>query len=146
MDWMTLVWFGLLAVFLTLEGATAAMVSVWFAGGALAAMVTTLLTDEAWLQILAFFAVSAVLLALLRPFAKRFAKPNQVATNVDSVPGKTGVVLEDIDNLAPAGQVKLDAMIWTARSTTGENISAGAVVKVDRVEGVKLYVTKIEEE
>jgi len=146
MDWMTLVWFGLLAVFLTLEGATAAMVSVWFAGGALAAMVTTLLTDEAWLQILAFFAVSAVLLALLRPFAKRFAKPNQVATNVDSVPGKTGVVLEDIDNLAPAGQVKLDAMIWTARSTTGENISAGAVVKVDRIEGVKLYVTKIEEE
>lgn len=146
MDWMTLVWFGLLAVFLMLEGATAAMVSVWFAGGALAAMITTVFTDALWLQITVFFVVSAVLLALLRPFAKRFAKPNQVATNVDSVPGKTGVVLEDIDNLAPAGQVKLDAMIWTARSTTGENISAGAVVKVDRIEGVKLYVTKIEEE
>ena len=146
MDWMTLVWFGLLAVFLMLEGATAAMVSVWFAGGALAAMITTVFTDALWLQISVFFVVSAVLLALLRPFAKRFAKPNQVATNVDSVPGKTGVVLEDIDNLAPAGKVKLDAMIWTARSTTGENISAGAVVKVDRIEGVKLYVTKIEEE
>ena len=146
MDWMTLVWFGHLAVFLMLEGATAAMVSVWFAGGALAAMITTVFTDALWLQISVFFVVSAVLLALLRPFAKRFAKPNQVATNVDSVPGKTGVVLEDIDNLAPAGKVKLDAMIWTARSTTGENISAGAVVKVDRIEGVKLYVTKIEEE
>ena len=146
MDWMTLVWFGLLAVFLMLEGATAAMVSVWFAGGALVAMITTVFTDALWLQISVFFVVSAVLLALLRPFAKRFAKPNQVATNVDSVPGKTGVVLEDIDNLAPAGKVKLDAMIWTARSTTGENISAGAVVKVDRIEGVKLYVTKIEEE
>ena len=141
MDWMTLVWFGFLVVFLILEGATAAMVSVWFAGGALAAMVTTLLTDEVWLQILAFFAVSAVLLALLRPFARKLAATKKTATNVDSVIGKTGVVLEDIDNLAPAGQVKLDAMIWTARSTTGNKIPAGTVVKVDRVEGVKLYVT-----
>ena len=143
MDWMTLVWFGLLVVFLILEGATAAMVSVWFAGGALAAMVTTLLTDEVWLQILAFFAVSAVLLALLRPFARRLTATKKTATNVDSVIGKTGVVLEEIDNLAPAGQVKLDAMTWTARSTAGEKISAGAVVKVDRVEGVKLFVTEV---
>ena len=146
MDWMTLVWFGLLVLFLLMEGATASMISTWFAGGALAAMITTLFTDEWWIQAVVFFVVSAALLALLRPFAKRFAKPNQLATNVDSVPGKTGVVLEDIDNLAPAGQVKLDAMVWTARSTTGENISAGTVVKVDRVEGVKIFVTKIEEE
>ena len=143
MDWMTLVWFGLLVVFLLLEASTFAMVSVWFAGGALAAMVTTLFTDELWIQIVAFFAVSGVLLALLRPFAKKFVSAKKTATNVDSVIGKTGVVLEEIDNLAPAGQVKLDAMTWTARSTTGEKISAGAVVKVDRVEGVKLFVTEV---
>ena len=143
MDWMTLVWFGLLVAFLIVEGSTAAMVSVWFAGGALAAMVTTLLTNELWIQILAFFAVSTVLLALLRPFARKLVSAKKTATNVDSVIGKTGVVLEDIDNLAPAGQVKLDAMVWTARSTTAEKISAGTVVKVDRVEGVKIYVTEV---
>lgn len=143
MDWMTLVWFGLLVVFLLLEASTFAMVSVWFAGGALAAMVTTLFTDELWIQIVAFFAVSGVLLALLRPFAKKFVSAKKTATNVDSVIGKTGVVLEEIDNLAPAGQMKLDAMTWTARSTTGEKISAGTVVKVDRVEGVKLFVTEV---
>lgn len=144
MDWMTLVWFGLLVVFLILEANTAAMVSVWFAGGALAAMVTTLITDVLWIQAVVFFLVSGVLLALLRPIARRIARPKQVATNVDSIPGKTGVVLEDIDNLVPAGQVKLDAMVWTARSTTGEKLPAGTVVKVDRVEGVKIYVTKTE--
>ena len=146
MDWMTLVWFGLLALFLLVEGSTAAMVSVWFAGGSLAAMVTTLLTDELWLQIAVFFVVSAALLALLRPLARKLAQSKKTATNVDSVIGKTGVVLEDIDNLAPAGQVKLDAMIWTARSTSGDKIPAGAVVKVDRVEGVKLYVTIMKED
>ncbi len=142
MDWMTLVWFGLLVLFLLLEGSTAAMVSVWFAGGSLAAMIITLLTDELWLQIAIFFVVSASLLALLRPVARKLTSTKKTATNVDSVIGKTGVVLEDIDNLVPAGQVKLDAMIWTARSTTGEKISAGTVVKVDRVEGVKIYVTE----
>lgn len=143
MDWMTLVWFGLLVFFLLLEGSTAAMVSVWFAGGALAAMVTTLLTDVLWVQAVVFLAVSTVLLALLRPLARKLSATKKTATNVDSVPGKTGVVLEDIDNLAPAGQVKLDAMIWTARSTTGEKIPVGTVVRVDRVEGVKLYVTEV---
>lgn len=143
MDWMTLVWFGLLVFFLLLEGSTAAMVSVWFAGGALAAMVTTLLTDVLWVQAVVFLAVSTVLLALLRPLARKLSAAKKTATNVDSVPGKTGVVLEDIDNLAPAGQVKLDAMIWTARSTTGEKIPVGTVVRVDRVEGVKLYVTEV---
>ena len=141
MDWMTLVWFGLLVFFLLLEGSTAAMVSVWFAGGALAAMIATVFTDALWLQITVFFVVSAVLLALLRPLARKLAQIKKTATNVDGVIGKTGVVLEDIYNLAPAGQVKLDAMIWTARSTTGEKIPVGTVVRVDRVEGVKLYVT-----
>ena len=138
---ISVIWLIAMIVFIVVEAATVSLMSLWFAGGALAAMVTTLLTDEVWLQILAFFAVSAVLLALLRPFARRLAATKKTATNVDSVIGKTGVVLEDIDNLAPAGQVKLDAMIWTARSTTGNKIPAGTVVRVDRVEGVKLYVT-----
>ena len=143
MDWMTLVWFGLLVFFLLLEGSTVAMVSVWFAGGALAAMVTTLLTDVLWLQIVVFFLVSTLLLMLLRPLARKLTSTKKTATNVDSVIGKTGVVLEGIDNLAPAGQVKLDAMVWTARSTAGDKIPAGTVVKVDRVEGVKIYVTEV---
>jgi membrane protein implicated in regulation of membrane protease activity len=143
MNMMAIIWLALLIVFVILEAATVQLISTWFAVGALAAMVTTLLTDVLWLQIVVFFLVSTLLLMLLRPLARMLTSTKKTATNVDSVIGKTGVVLEDIDNLVPAGQVKLDAMVWTARSTAGDKIPAGTVVKVDRVEGVKIYVTEV---
>ena len=68
MDWMGYVWLGLLVAFLVLEGQTAAVVSIWFAGGALAALITTLITPVWWVQLVVFLVVSALLLALLRPF------------------------------------------------------------------------------
>ena len=55
-----------------------------------------------------------------------------------------GVVLTDIDNAQAQGQVKLEAMEWTARSTSGEIIPAGAKIRVDRIEGVKVFVSVIE--
>ena len=64
-------------------------------------------------------------------------------TNVDSVPGTEGLVTEDIDNVAYQGQVKLGAMTWTARSTSGASIRAGTRVRVDRVEGVKVFVSPV---
>ena len=50
----------------------------------------------------------------------------------------------DIDNVEARGQVKLGGMEWTARSTSGDPISVGTEVRVDRVEGVKVYVTPVE--
>ena len=141
MNWFALVWLALMIVFLLLEAGTVSMVSIWFAVGALAAMVASLCGGELWLQIVLFFAVSIVLLAALRPLARKYFTPKITKTNVDSVIGMQGLVTADINNVTAQGQVKLGAMEWTARSSSGEPIKAGTLVKVDKVEGVKAFVT-----
>lgn len=134
-------WLVLLVVFLIAEAACPIhLVSIWFALGALVALLCAALSAPVWLQITLFVVVSGVLLALLWPLAKKFLNSKVTATNVDSV----GRVTTDIDNVEARGQVKLGGMEWTARSTSGDPISVGTEVRVDRVEGVKVYVTPVE--
>ena len=141
MNWAAIIWLVLLVLFLLTEAATVTMVSLWFAVSALAALIVSLLGGPVWLQTLLFLVVSAVLLALLRPLVRKYVTPKVTATNVDSVVGSTGLVTASIDNVTAAGQVKLGGMEWTARSTSGAPIPAGTLVRVDRIEGVKVFVT-----
>lgn len=142
MNWAAiLTWLALLAIFLALEASTVTMVSLWFAAGSLAALVVTLLHGPIWLQILVFILVSAVLLLLLRPLVRRYVTPKLTATNTDALIGSSGLVSVAIDNLSSAGQVKLGGMVWTARSTSGAPIAQGTQVVVDRIEGVKAFVS-----
>ena len=138
---MVYVWLSLMLVFLIVEAACPIhLVSIWFAAGALVASVTAMLGGAVWLQVLLFMVVSAALLASLWPFVKKVLKPKITKTNVDSVIGAEGYVTADIDNLASTGQVKLGGMEWTARSCSGKKIPAGTLVKVERIEGVKVFV------
>ncbi|HAL88406.1 MAG TPA: NfeD family protein [Clostridiales bacterium] len=137
------VWLGLMVLFLVMEGATVSLVSLWFAAGAMIAMFAALLGAGFWLQMVLFLVVSGALLLMLRPIVRRFLLPKITPTNVDSVVGTIGLVTEAVDNVTAAGQVKLDAMEWTARSTTGEDIPVGTLVRVDRIEGVKAFVTPV---
>lgn len=138
-------WLVLLVVFLIAGAACPIhLVSIWFALGALVALLCAALSAPVWLQITLFVVVSGVLLALLWPLAKKFLNSKVTATNVDSVVGSVGRVTTDIDNVEARGQVKLGGMEWTARSTSGDPISVGTEVRVDRVEGVKVYVTPVE--
>lgn len=138
------IWLGLAVVFLILEASTVTMVSLWFAGGCLAALVVALAGGSLGFQIFAALAVSAALLACLRPMAKKHFTPKLTRTNVDAVIGSQGYVTADIDNVAATGTVKLGSMEWTARSADGKPIPKGALVKVDRIEGVKAYVVPVE--
>ena len=144
MNMAAILWFILLVVFLVVEAATVAVVSLWFAAGALVALVVSLLSGPVWLQILSFLTVSAVLLAALRPLVRKLFTPKLSRTNVDSVIGSTGYVTADVDNRKAEGQVKLGAMEWTARSTSGEPIPQGTLVRADRIEGVKVFVTPVD--
>ena len=144
MNFAAIVWLVLMVVFLAAEASTVSMVSLWFAAGALIALLTALAGGPAWLQTLLFLAVSAGLLLALRPLVRKYLSPKLTATNVDSVVGTTGLVTAAIDNVSAVGQVKLGAMEWTARSTSGDPIGVGTEVRVDRVEGVKVYVTPVE--
>lgn len=144
MNWAAIIWLVLMIVFLAAETVTVSLVSLWFACGALGAMLISLLNWPVWLQILVFFVISGILLALLRPMVKKYIKPKIVRTNVDSVVGCTGMVTETIDNVAAKGQVKLGHMFWTARSTSGEIIAENTLIHVDRIEGVKVFVSPAE--
>lgn len=144
MNWAGLIWFILLVVFLLAEAASVAVVSLWFAAGALVAMVASWLGAQLWLQVVLFVLVSGALLAALRPIIKKLFKPKLTRTNVDAVIGSAGMVTGSINNALSQGQIKLGAMEWTARSTSGEPIGVGTQVVVDRVEGVKVFVSPAE--
>ena len=143
MNWMAVCWFFLMVVFLAMESSTVSLVSIWFAAGSLVAMIAALLGAEIWLQIVLFVAIAVVLLASLRSAVRKFITPKLVSTNVDAVIGKTGLVLEAVDNIRSTGRVKLGGMEWSARSTENTTIEEGTLVKVDRVEGVKVFVTPV---
>lgn len=139
-----IIWFVLMVVFLIAEAACPVhLISIWFAVGSLAATLVALLNGAVWLQVTVFLVVSVALLASLWPFVRKFLKPNLVKTNVDALVGSNGYVTAPIDNIAATGQIKLGAMEWTARSTSGNPIAAGTLVKVDRIEGVKAFVTPV---
>lgn len=145
MNWTAILWLVLLVVFLIAEAACPIhLVSIWFAVGTLAAMVVSLLHGALWLQTVVFVVVSAGLLAMLWPLVRKYLNPNVSKTNLDAIVGSTGLVTAAIDNLHAQGQVKLGAMEWTARSTSGEPIPVDTTIRVDRIEGVKVYVSPVE--
>lgn len=138
------IWLILAVMFLIAEASTVTMVSLWFAIGSLAALVVALLGGSWGLQIGIALVVSAGLLACLRPMVKKHFTPKLKPTNVDAIIGSQGYVTAEINNLSATGKVKLGAMEWTARSTAGTVIPEGTLIQVDKIEGVKVFVTPVE--
>ena len=141
-----LIWLALLILFGVGEAATVGLTSIWFAVGSFAALIAALLGGEVWLQVVLFLAVSGLSLAAARPLVKKFLTPLHQPTNADRVIGAEAVVTEEINNLLPRGAVSVSGLTWSARSTHDTVIPAGTVVRVDRIEGVKLYVFESKEE
>ena len=138
------IWLILLVIFMIAEASTVTMISLWFAAGSLAALVVAASGGPLGFQVAVFLVVSGALLACLRPMVRKHFTPKLQKTNVDAVVDSRGYVITEIDNMAAQGKVKLGAMEWTARSSTGGKIPAGTLVKVDRIEGVKAFVTPVE--
>ena len=140
-------WLIAVAVLLVLEILTLGLTTIWFAGGALVALIAAMCGAGIVIQIVLFLVVSLVLLFFTRPLAVRFLNKDTLKTNVDRVVGMEGVVTEEISNLAGTGKVSLGGNIWTARTENeGGTIPVDAVVTVLRVEGVKLIVKVKEKE
>ncbi|MBQ7737929.1 MAG: NfeD family protein [Oscillospiraceae bacterium] len=141
-----LFWLAALIVFIVIEAVTVGLASIWFAIGALAALVCAMLHGPIWLQALWFVAVSALTLYFTRPLVKKYVTARSVATNADRNVGRVALVQEAIDNLAATGTVQLDGVIWTARSVADDPIPAGTRVVVREIRGVKLLVEPAPEE
>ena len=141
-----IVWLVLLLAFAALEGITVGLTSIWFAAGALAALIAALLHGPLWLQIALFLAVSILCLLAVRPLARKYVNTQVQPSNADRVIGAEARVTEDIDNIQGKGAVTIGGIIWTARSDSDEVIPAGSLVRVLRIEGVKVFVELIKEE
>ena len=141
----SIVWLVLLIVFAVGEAVTVGLTSIWFAAGALGALITSTLTENLLIQIIVFLALSFVTLLLVRPLARKYFIPRRVATNADRIIGQEGIVTEGIDNLEAKGQVKVSGTVWSARSQRDEvPIPAGTRVRILRIEGVKVFVAPAE--
>ena len=140
-----IIWLVLMVVFLIAEASTVQLICIWFAAGSLVAMLVSLLGGAVWLQVLVFFTLSMVLFAMLWPLAKKHFKPKLVATNADALVGKLCTVTEDIDPVE-GGRVKLGDVTWSARSETGEVLTAGTQVKILKIQGAKVFVEQVKKE
>lgn len=139
-------WMGLAAIFAVGEIFTEGFFLLWFAIGAALAGVLAILGLEGVWQWAAFVVVSGVLLAVSRRFAERFTSKQPPGIGADRFIGKTGVVLEEIDNVGNTGRARIDKEEWRADSDTGEKIPVGARVEVVRLEGTHLVVRPLGEE
>lgn len=140
-DNMSIVWVVIMVVFLVVEAATAGLTCIWFAIGALAALIAALFGAPIWLQLVWFFVVSVVTLYFTRPLVLKYVNSRSQPTNADMVIGKEALVTEAIDNVESAGAVAVGGKVWTARSENGAPIEVGSIVTVLRIEGVKLIVS-----
>ena len=145
MNWQAIFWLVMLIVFVLAEAGTVALVSLWFAAGALVALILSMLSAPIWMQFTLFLLVSGVMLWLLRPVIRKHFKPHLTRTNADAVIGKVGITMAPINNMMAQGKLLVDGMEWSARSTDGQEIPENVKVRIDRIEGVKLYVTPVEE-
>ena len=132
-------WLIVVAVLLVLEILTLGLTTIWFAGGAFVAFLAGMCQAPLWIQM--FLAVSIVLLIFTRPIVEKHLNNNREKTNVDSLVGKHGKVIEEIDNFNQTGRVMLNGMEWTARSVSQEGkIPVETKVEVMEIKGAHLVV------
>lgn len=137
-------WLVLSGICLIIESFTLGFFVFWFSIGALFALIVSLFTTNIIIQSVVFIVSSTILLLLTKPLIKKIVKtPKTKSTNVYSIIGKEGIVLESIDNLNSTGKVKVNGELWSAISDS--NIEKGETIKVLSINGVKLKVEKVNE-
>ena len=139
---MLIFWVVLLILLIVVEAVTAQMVTIWFAAGALGALIAAGLGAPLIVQLIIFTVLAALMLIFTRPLLKKVFPNKFIPTNSELEVGKTAVVIEAIDNASGKGRVKLGGVNWAAVSVNGEAISEGEVVTVAEVRSAKLAVTK----
>ncbi len=145
MNWEAIFWLVAMVIFMAAEAMTVTLVSIWFAVGSLGAILVALLGGGLVLQVTVFLALAVALLLSLRGIVRKHFTPRITKTNIDSILGATGIVVTPVNNIAALGQVQINGMEWSARSSDNSHIAAGMLVKVDKIEGVKVFVSLAED-
>lgn len=138
-----LLWLVLFLVLAGIEMVTLDLFFIMLSAGALAAMVTSLVTGSLVLQSVVFCAVALAMIVFVRPTAVRHLRksPPEQRTNIDRLIGEMALTLEPVSE--SAGLVKIGGDTWTARSAGEAPIPAGATVAVKRIEGATAIVAVV---
>lgn len=140
MDYYGIGWLIALIALLIIELITLGLTTIWFAGGALIALIAALCGAPFWLQFTLFLVVSAILLFVTRPIAVKYWNKDRIKTNADGLVGQTALVIEEIDNIKAKGAVSVNGLEWTARTADNSIIEKDKVVVIKEIQGVKLIV------
>ena len=141
---MVIVWTIVLIAALIVEGATFALVAIWFAAGALGALIAAGLGAPFIVQLIIFVALAAVMLIFTRPLLKKLFPNKFIPTNSELEVGRTAVVIEAVDNATGKGRVKLGGVNWAAVSENGEDIPVDEIVVVKEIRSAKVVVARTE--
>ncbi len=139
---LSILWVGMIVAFSIAEFATAALVSIWFVIGAIAAFIASLFTGNFYTQLVVFAAVSAISFMLAYPMVKKLRKKPLTPTNADRLIGTEVLVTEDITPKT-MGRVDVDGISWMARAN--EEITKGSMVEVQSLQGASVVVKSIKE-
>lgn len=138
--WMTCV-----ILFLVIELITVGLTTIWLAGGAAVAFILATMGANFWWQLAAFFIVSFVLIYFTRPWALKHFNPHRTKTNSEGLIGEVVKITRRVDNRAAKGTALANGLEWSARAVSDDMIiEEDTLVKVVRIEGVKLIVEPVD--
>ncbi len=144
-EYAVYIWLVVLILCVVIEAASMGLTTIWFALGALVALIVSMFTDVVPFQILAFLVVSLVSLIFVRDLAMAKLNRTRSSTNVDSMIGEKAVVTTEINNILNTGSVNFKGMEWTARNVSVDGvIQTGQIVRIRAIEGVKVIVDEVE--
>ena len=135
-------WIAVMIICVVIEACSLDLTSIWFAVGALAALVVLLCGGGLLPQLIAFTIAAAALLILVRPITRRLLRPKGARTNADRIVGETALVTEEIDNIHATGAIHILGQTWSARSIDNTVIAAGEIVRICSISGVKAMVER----
>ena len=123
------------------------MTTIWFAAGALIAFLMAALNLPLLVQVIVFLSVSILMLVFTRPIMTKHLNAKTTKTNSESLIGEKARVLIPVNNLKSEGQVMVNGMEWTARSTKDEvTFQKDEMVRIAAISGVKLMIERLDKE
>ncbi len=136
------IYLAITAIALIVEFCTSDLLSIWFAGGGVVAMVLSALGLSWYVHVPAFVAVSFILLFALRRLVLKRLDKGQTRTNADAVIGKEYCLLTPVA-LNQAGTIKVGDVVWNViTENPNDNIEEGTIVRIKEIKGNK-YVVEV---
>jgi membrane protein implicated in regulation of membrane protease activity len=143
----TIYWLVAMIILILIEIPTVGLTTIWFAIGALVAVIASAVGFGFGVQVVLFIVVSLGMLIFTRPWAMKYINANRTKTNYEGIIGKVVRITQDVDNISETGCAVVNGQEWTVRANADTTkILSGSLAKVVDIRGVKLIVEEFKED